>query len=187
MGTFRFLFVVLMSLSLLLSACGGQEENHEDMATPAETSEVVYEPGAWMDMTLTDARTKEEFKISDYSGKVVILEMMDPGCPVCKDQVLEIVATLQVVEDKAIAISVDVGYKSEAALIAWADKFGGTWSIAQRTKEFGMSLMSDFGGKIIYPGDTPVIIIDPSGNSHVTEPGIKTSATLIELVNQWAQ
>lgn len=187
MRAFRFLFVVLMSLSFLLSACGGQQEYHEDMTMPAETSEVVYEEGAWMGMTLTESRTGNTFKLSDYSGKTVILEMMDPGCPVCKDQLAEIKGALDIVGDKALAVSVDVGYKGVEAQVYWGDKYGATWSLAQMTKEFGQALIADFGGKIIYPGDTPVIIIDPSGASHVTDPGIKQAATLVELVSQWAQ
>src|SRR6185436_13835869 len=105
MRTFHFLLIVLISLSLLLSACGGQQENHEDMATPAETSEAVYESEAWMGMTLTDARTGAAFKLSDYNGKTVILEMMDPGCPVCSVQVKEVVAALDTLGDNAVAVS----------------------------------------------------------------------------------
>lgn len=187
MRAFRFLFVVLISLSLLLSACGGKQENHEDMAVPAETSEVVYKPGAWREMTLTDARTKAEFKLSDYSGKVVILEMMDPGCPICKDQLKEIAATLEVVGDKAVAVSMDIGYKGEGALVRWAETNNATWSVAFISREFSEALVSEFGGEVVYPGNTPVIIIDPSGAAHVTDKGIKKSTTLVELVNQWAQ
>lgn len=187
MRAFRFLSVILMSLSLLLSACGGQQENHEDMAVPAETSEVVFQPGAWRDKTLTDARTKAEFKLSDYSGKVVILEMMDPGCPICKDQLKEIASALEVVGDEAVAVSVDIGYKGEGVLVKWAETNNATWSVAFVSREFSEALVSEFGGEVVYPGNTPVIIIDPSGAAHVTDKGIKKSATLVELVNQWAQ
>lgn len=185
MRTFRFLFVVFMSLSLLLSACGGQQ--HEDMTAPVETSEVVYEPGAWREMTLTDARTKTEFKLTDYSGKVVILEMMDPGCPICKDQLKEISAALAELGDKAVAVSVDIGYKGEGALVKWAETNNATWYVAFISKEFSAALVSEFGGEVVYPGNTPIIIIDPTGTAHVTEKGIKKSTTLIELVNQWDQ
>ncbi len=184
MRTFRFLVVMLISLTLVLTACGGQQENHEDMAT-VETSEVVYEPGAWMDMTLTDARTQAEFKLSDFSDKVIILEMMDPGCYICKDQLKEVKAALEILGDKAIAVSVDVGFKGDAAVAKWADQNGGTWLVSSMTRVFGQALVSDFGSLITVPSSTPVVIIYPSGEKHATEPGIKTSATLVELVNQW--
>lgn len=187
MRTFRFLITVLVSLTLVLAACGGQQEQHDDMATPVQTSEVAFEAGAWRDMTLTDARTGTSFKLSDYSGRVVILEMMDPGCSICKDQLKEIVATLEVVGDKAVAVSVDVGRKGETAQVNWADMYGATWTLAQMPKDFGQALMAEFGGYVLHASATPVIIIDPSGEWHVTEPGIKESATLVELVNQWAQ
>lgn len=179
--------VMLVSLFPLLAACGGQQQNHDDMAMPVETSEVVYEPGAWRDMTLTDARSQTEFKLSEYSGQVVILEMMDPGCPICKDQLKEIAAALEVVGDKAVAVSVDIGYKGEGALVKWAEANNATWSVAFISKDFSGALVSEFGGEVVYPGNTPVIIVDPLGGAHVTDPGIKKAATLVELVNQWAQ
>lgn len=187
MRIFRFLIFVLMSLTLFLSACSNQEENHEDMAMPVETSDVVYQPGAWREMTLTDAITKTEFKLSDYSGKVVILEMMDPGCSICKDQLKEIAAALGILGDKTVAVSVDIGYKGEGALIKWAETNNATWSVAFISREFSQALVSEFGGEVVYPGNTPVIIIDPSGAAHVTDKGIKKAATLVDLVNQWAQ
>lgn len=181
-----FLTVILVSLTLLLSACGA-DQAHTDAPVAIEPAEVVFEPGAWMNIALTDARTGEQFKLSDYGGKVVILEMMDPGCPACGGQVKEVVAALDTLDDKAITVSVDVIGKGEKAQMAWADKFGATWAIAQMPKEFGQSLVKDFGSKIVYPGDTPIIVIDPSGEAHVTEPGIKEAATLVDLVNQWVQ
>ena len=118
MRKISFLVSIALSLSLLLSACGGQQEGHEDMAVTVEASEVVYEPGAWMNMTLTDARTQAQFKLSDYSEKVVILEMMDPGCPICKDQLKEIVAALDTLGDNIVVVSVDVMRKGETARYA---------------------------------------------------------------------
>jgi len=191
MRKISFLITVMFtSLSLLLTACGGgqsTEEGHPHTEVPVETAEIVYEPGAWMNMTLTDARTGAEFKLSDYNGKTVILEMMDPGCPVCSVQVKEVAAALDAIGDKAVAVSVDVMGKGKSSQVAWADKYGATWAITQMPNDFGQALIAEFGVKIIYPGDTPVIVIDPSGMAHVTDRGIKKSATLVELVNQWTQ
>ncbi len=172
---------LLVLATLVLSACGGGE-------IPAITKapEVAFEPGAWLDMTLTDSRTGTSFKLSDFSGKVVILEMMDPGCYKCKDQVKEIVAALQVVGDKAIVVSIDVGRKGESAQVKWADQNGAIWSLAQMTDDIGQALVAEFGSQILVSASTPIIIIDPSGTPHVTDPGIKKSATLVDLVNQWA-
>lgn len=183
----RSLFAALMCLSFLLSACASQHGNHEDMAIPVATSEVDFEPGAWREMTLTDARTKDEFRLSDYSGQVVILEMMDPGCPVCKEQLREIAGALEVVGAYASAVSVDIGYQGETALVNWAETNNATWPVAFISREFSQALVSEFGSAVVYPGNTPVIVIDPSGMAHVTEPGIKTAATLVQFVDQWKQ
>jgi hypothetical protein len=187
MRKIRFLFVMLTSLTVLLSACGSQQENHEDMTVPVETSEVVYEPGAWMDMTLTDARTQAEFKLSDYKGQVVILEMMDPGCNFCLTQIKEVAKALETLDDTVVTISVDVGYKGEAALVSWADRNGATWTVTLMPKEFSNAIWAEYGGQATYPSNTPIIIIDRAGVPHLTEPGIKSAETLVELVSEWTQ
>jgi len=183
---------LLVLATLVFTACGGQQSptavpmEMETSQAPAATSEVVSEPGAWLDMTLTDARSGTSFKLSDFSETVVILEMMDPGCFQCKYQVKEIVAALEAVGDKAIVVSIDVGRKGESAQVKWADENGAVWSLAQMTDEIAQALVADFGSQILASFSTPVIIIDPSGEPHVTDPGIKKSATLVDLVNQWS-
>lgn len=187
MKEIRSLITALMSLTLLLSACSGQHDNHGPMDMPVETPEIAFEPGAWREMTLTDARTRDEFRLSDYGGQVVILEMMDPGCPICEDQLRQIAEALEVVGTYAFAVSVDIGYKGEAALVNWAETNNATWPVAFISKEFSQALVSEFGPAVVYPGNTPVIIIDPTGTAHVTDPGIKKAAALVQLVNRWKE
>ena len=99
------------------------------------------------------------------------------GCPIN--------LTLEVVGDKAVAVSVDVGRKGETALVKWADQNGATWPVALMPTDFGQALVAEFGSQIVTPSGTPIIIIDQSGTPHVTEPGIKKSTTLVDLLNQW--
>ena len=210
MLTFRFPAAVLTCFALLLTACAGQSaqtevpvqvteppiqtappveptEEHIHTQAPVETPAAAFEPAAWLDMTLTDVRSGTSFKLSDHSGKVVILEMMDPGCSVCKDQLIEIKSALETVGDQAVAVSVDVGYRGAEAQVKWGDTYGANWQLTQTTREFGQALIAEFGGFVLHASATPVIIIDPAGIAHITDPGIKKSATLVELVNEWAQ
>jgi hypothetical protein len=137
-------------------------------------------------MTLTDSKTGTTFKLSDYTGKVVILEMMDPFCYLCADQLKEIAAALDVVGDKAVAVSADVG-KGESALLKWGEENGVTWPLALMPLEFRQALVAEFGSQVIAPSNTPVVMIEPSGIGHITERGIKKSETLVDLVNRWSQ
>lgn len=199
MYKFRFVTVGwLASLGLLLAACGAgttiaptaspeamPSEEHVHTDEPATILPATGEPVAWLDVTLTDARTGATFKLSDYGEQTVILEMMDPLCYLCRDQLKEVATALEVVGDKAAAVSVDVGRKGETALVKWADQNGATWPVALMPTDFGQALVAEFGPQIVAPSGTPIIIIDQSGTPHVTEPGIKKSATLVDLVNQW--
>ncbi|MGQ0601738.1 MAG: peroxiredoxin family protein [Anaerolineales bacterium] len=199
MYKFRFLTVGwLASLGLLLAACGAgaptaptaspeamPSEEHVHTDAPATVPPATGEPLAWLDMALTDARTGVTFKLSDYGEQIVILEMMDPLCYLCRDQLKEVAAALEVVGDKAVAVSLDIGGKGETALVRWSDENGATWPVALMPTDFGQALVAEFGPQIVTPSGTPIIIIDHSGTPHATEPGIKQSATLVDLVNQW--
>ena len=188
----------LASLGLLLAACGAgttiaptaspeamPSEEHAHTDEPATIPPVTGEPVAWLDMALTDARTGATFKLSDYGEQTVILEMMDPLCYLCRDQLKEVAAALEVVGDKAAAVSVDVGRKGETALVKWADQNGATWPVALMPTDLRQALVVEFGPQIVAPSGTPIVIIDQSGAPHATEPGLKKSATLVDLVNQW--
>lgn len=188
----------LASVGLWLAACSAgtpvastaspeamPSAEHVYTDAPATTSPATGEPLAWLDMALTDARTGATFKLSDYGEQTVILEMMDPLCYLCRDQLKEVAAALEVVGDKAVAVSLDIGGKGETALVRWSDENAATWPVALMPKDFRQALVADFGPQVVTPSGTPIIIIDHSGTPHVTDPGIKKSAMLVDLVNQW--
>ena len=146
------------------------------------------EPLAWLEMPLADVRTGDSFKLSGFEGRVVLLEIMSPGCAPCVTQIKEIAAALEELGDKAVVVSVDYSaYSKATSLAAYADTLEAGWNFAVTTKEFRAALVSDYGSGVVAVSATPMIIIEPSGTAHFTEPGIKKSSTLVALVNEYSQ
>jgi thiol-disulfide isomerase/thioredoxin len=159
-------------------------------AEPAQstpTQAVVVSGPAWLDIPLSDVRTGATFKLSDYAGKVVILEPMAVWCPKCLAQQHQISAALNELGDKAIAVSVDIDTSEDAALLAsHANTHGLSWPFAIAPNDLRQALVNEYGPAILSAPSTPIIIIDPSGIPHLTDYGIKDAASLTSLVNQWS-
>jgi hypothetical protein len=161
-------------------------EAHTHTEEPPPTPEITLQPLAWKEMPLTDVRTGDSFKLSDFAGQVVFLEIIARGCPPCVTQIKEVGAALEQVGDKAIAVSVDYStFSPPATLAAYADTLEAGWSFAVTTNEFKSALVSEFGPGVIAVSATPMIIVEPSGATHFTEPGIKKSSTLVELAAKY--
>jgi hypothetical protein len=162
-------------------------ETHAHTAEPLTTPETAGQPLAWQDLPLADVRTGDSFKLSDFAGRVVLLEIIAPGCAPCATQIKEVGAALEALSDDIVAISVDYSaYSKPANVAAYADTLEAGWSFAVTTKEFRAALVSEFGPGVVVVSATPIIVIKPSGATHFTEPGIKTSSTLVTLVNEYS-
>jgi hypothetical protein len=161
-------------------------EAHIHTAEPLTAPETAAQPLAWQEIPLADARTGDSFKLSDYAGQVVFLEIIARGCPPCVTQIKEVGAALEQIGDKAKAVSVDYSaFSPPDTLATYADSLEAGWIFAVTTKEFRAALVSEFGPEVIAVSATPIIVIEPSGATHFTEPGIKQSSTLVELANQY--
>jgi hypothetical protein len=161
-------------------------EAHAHTAEPLTTPETAGQSLAWQEMPLADVRTGNSFKLSDFAGQVVFLEIIARGCPPCVTQIKEVGAALEQVGDKAIAVSVDYStFSPPATLATYADTLEAGWSFAVTTNEFKSALVSEFGPEVVAVSATPIIVIEPSGATHFTDPGIKKSSTLVELVNEY--
>ncbi len=162
-------------------------EVHTHPAEPLTTPEAAVQPLAWQDMPLADVRTGGSFKLSDFAGRVVLLEIIAPGCAPCATQIKEVGAALEALSDNTVAVSVDYSaYSKPASVAAYADTLEAGWGFAVTTKEFKDALISEFGPGVVAVSATPIIVIEPSGATHFTEPGIKKSSTLMELANEYS-
>ncbi len=153
---------------------------------PVDEPQPIAQPPerpAWHLVTLTDVRTGQGFTIEDFAGKVVILEAMAVWCPLCDQQQLQIQTSLSQLDDRVVVVSLDVDPTESAEILAaHADDLGLTWHFALAGPELSAMLQNEFGPQILAPPSTPVIIVGPDGEAHLTPFGIKSSTELISFV-----
>ena len=134
-------------------------------------------------MELTDVVTGETFKVSDFTGKVVLLETMAIWCPNCLVQASDIRKaheTLGEPED-LVSISLDVDLNEDAAALkAYALEYGLVGHFAVAPLLMDRALGNLYSAEYLNPPLAPMMIIDRLGQVHHLRYGRKTADVLIE-------
>ncbi|MFQ5826336.1 MAG: TlpA family protein disulfide reductase [Dehalococcoidia bacterium] len=159
--------------SILLSACAQQG--------PAPAP-------AWMDISLTDVSTNQEFRISDFKGKPVLLESFAVWCPTCLGQQKQI-QKLQISKgDAIIHISLDTDpNEDEAKVKEHLERHHLEWYFVVAPIERTRALIDDFGLTIVNAPSAPVILICEDQSTRLLRNGIKSSDELLSEVGKGCQ
>jgi thiol-disulfide isomerase/thioredoxin len=138
----------------------------------------------WQSTLLRDVTTGEEFRISDFAGKPVLIESFAVWCPTCTRQQQEIRALHEAVGNSVISISLDVDPNEDEAMVrAHAAENGFTWRYAVSPPELTRSLMAEFGTAIVVAPSAPVILICPDGvSAELLRRGVKRAGWLRETI-----
>jgi thiol-disulfide isomerase/thioredoxin len=193
------LLVFVFVLSLTLSACiapGLPSDAKPDSQTPQPgeisvlpTSNPVVEstegsPG-WQNEVLKDVNLQSDFRIADFSGKVVLLETMAIWCTTCKRQQQEVVSLHQILGDRddLVTVVLDVDPNEDAnSLAQYSVDNGFNWVYAISTSEVSRGIASSFGDQFLNPSSAPMIVIDKDGIAHPLPFGVKTASELLAQV-----
>lgn len=148
-----------------------QEGGDNDVAAPAEgvtnseTNTIAYNAPEWTDITLTNARTGEDFTLADFAGKAVFVEPMATWCSNCRAQ-LRILrdVTPQFSADEAVfvALSVENGL-ADNVLADYADRNNFDMTFAVVPPELLTQLVEQFGRTVSNPPSMPHFTIAPDG------------------------
>jgi cytochrome oxidase Cu insertion factor (SCO1/SenC/PrrC family) len=135
----------------------------------------------WEFVPLTDVNTGQTFQISDFKGKVVLIETMATWCPTCQgemSQVKDLLAALGPNTD-LIAISLDVDPNEDAALLKkYAVKNGFDWRIAIAPIEIGRFLSMNYDEAYLNPPEQGMLYLDRQGGVWGLPFGIKSAISL---------
>lgn len=149
--------------------------------TPVNTPE-------WFDMELTDARTGEAFTISDFSGKVVLLESMAMWCPGCLTQAREVRKLHELLGDRdnlvSISLDVDVN-ENQASIKEYVEQYGFDWRFSVAPLGVARALGNLYTAQYLNPPLSPMMIIDRNGNVHHLEYGQKKAEFLAEQLEPY--
>jgi len=75
---------------------------------------------SWFNVQMTDVTTGKTFKISDFSGKVVLVDTMATWCPTCQgemSQVKQLPTLLGANSGDLVRVSLDVDPNEDASLL----------------------------------------------------------------------
>jgi len=183
---------VLMALLSLAASPGGAAQN----ATPPEGDELpVCADGAqddnpelpdWQTLSMTNARTGEEFAVSDFLGCAVYVETMATWCINCLMQmghVAEALPSLDPDRHVVIAISVETDLPAED-LARYADNSNLDWIFSVASPEVLKAIVDEFGRDAIVPPSTPHVIVNPDGTASDLLTGLKGPDEIVELMNE---
>jgi thiol-disulfide isomerase/thioredoxin len=183
---FRTSFVAVLLISQLLSACGPTASP----ALPAISASATV-PSAipdWFKFAMTDVRTGKTFTISDFAGKVVLIETIAEWCPNClfqQGETRKMSRQLGNPED-LVLISLDVdSHEDEASLKKYTDDFGFEWRFAVAPLEVQRAMGNLYNAEYLNPPLEPMLLIDRQGNAHQLPYGQKEADALQKIIEPY--
>ena len=139
----------------------------------------------WFIEELKDINSGMFFKMTDFKGKVILVETMAVWCPKCLTQQQEIakLKTSFADRDDFVSIGIDIDpNENEALLASHVTKYGFDWTFTIASKSVIDEISALYGAQFLNPTATPMLIIDKQGNQHLLPFGIKTAQELQKAV-----
>jgi len=160
----------------------GDEAMVEDtmMADKADESMMMDLPG-WFGAELLNVNSRENFNVSDFQGKTVLVETMAIWCSNCLKQQQELKAWYESMEpnDNLVVLVLDIDTNdSPDKLKDYTAKHGFAWNYAVASVDVAREIGMLYGDQFLNPPSTPMLIIDPHGETHLLPFGHKTAADL---------
>lgn len=143
--------------------------------------EEAKESPAWLSSELVDVRTGDSFKISDFAGKVVLIENLAMWCPTCLKQQEQVRLLHEQLgeESDLVSIGFDVDQNEEAEdLKKYIDSNEFDWNYAIPSLEIVREIANLYGANYLNPPLTPVLIVDRQGVVHPMNMGLKSAEDL---------
>lgn len=176
-----FALIAFACLPLPSNMINTQELASATLVKPTTTPE-------WFDFELSNVQTGETFTMSEYAGKVVLLETMAIWCPNCviqATQIKKLHENLGNPED-LITISLDVDIHEDTdSLKEYASSYNFTWHFAIAPLGVARALGNLYSAEYLNPPLSPMLIIDRDGNVHQLEYGIKKADALQNAIEPY--
>ncbi|MFH1257294.1 MAG: redoxin family protein [Candidatus Diapherotrites archaeon] len=157
------------------SALSDADANQGTVANSLPSSETA----GWKSISLTDIGTGNSFKVSDFTGKAVVLESFAVWCPVCLEQQKEIKKLKDSEGDSFVAVSVDTDPNEDTARVReHIARNGFGWHYAVSPAEMTQALISEFGLTVVNAPSAPVILVCEDQSARFLRNGVKTAEDL---------
>ncbi len=131
--------------------------------------------GDWINMELKNVLTGEDFKISDFEGKPILLESFAVWCPTCTQQQKLTKDLHDEVGDSIISISIDTDpNEDEARVVKHATDNGFNWYYVVAPVDFTRSLIDQFGIDMVNAPAVPMVLVCDDQNARQLSSGLKS-------------
>jgi peroxiredoxin len=158
-------------LGALLFSCQAEDRAGSKSFSPAATAEA--EASQAYDFTFTDIHGKTH-RLSDYRGKVVVLQFFGTYCPPCRAEMPVLQKLYEKYKDKVMVIGLSVDYIGEKPekLKNFVREMGVTYPVGPATER----AWSEYAGKYTGLDSIPqTFIIDKEGRVRYFEVGFAPS------------
>ncbi len=152
------------------------------------TQEAAKQMADWLGTPLTDASSGHSFKLSDFSGKVVLVEMMAVWCPTCHTQQQQIQSLHQMLGQTAdfASVSLDIDPNESLDILAkYVQSNSFDWMYAVSPAALSREIGQTYGNQFLDPPSTPILLIDRHGVVHPLPLGLKSAQDLMKAVQQY--
>tara|TARA_Y100000034_G_C6720267_1_gene318628 strand:+ start:161 stop:733 length:573 start_codon:yes stop_codon:yes gene_type:complete len=149
--------------------------------TPSTENSPPITPPAWMDIELKDIKTGNNFKISDFKGKNVLLESFAVWCPVCTKQQKEMQKLHGTPGIEIIELDTDPN-ENEAKVLEHINKnnFQGLYAVSPTS--LTNALTDEFGLGVVSAPSAPVVLICEDSSTRFLKRGVKSADKLKEEI-----
>lgn len=158
-------------------------------AAMQSSPEAAMPAAEWLGTPMTNVVTGQEFKVSDYQGKVILVETMAVWCTKCRSQQEQIRKLHQDLGDRKaelVSISLDIDPNEDTQyLAAFVTQTGFDWIYAVAPAELSRTLGLTYGNQFLNPPSTPILIIDRHGAAHPLPFGIKSADDLRQAIQPY--
>ena len=143
---------------------------------------------SWFNVAMTDVNTGKQFRINDFTGKVVLMDTMATWCPTCQGEMseMQLVPGLFPAGTDLVLVSLDVDPNEDATILkkyAASNKFD--WYIAVAPIEVGRFLEMNYDQNYLNPPLQPMLFIDRQGGVYGLPTGAKSAVSLQKTLAQY--
>lgn len=190
----------LLAALLIVAACsaGATTPAALGSAEPSASSALSGDPvpvyvaasptdPSWFGVSMTDVNSGQAFRISDFRGKVVLIETMATWCPTCQGEMAQVQQLHSFFSDTDfVSVSLDVDPNEDATVLKkFTVKNNYLWRVAVAPTEVGAFMAKNYDVNYLNPPEQPMLIIDRTGGVWGLPFGIKSIDSLKKTLDPY--